>query len=174
MTQREAGRGWIGKELISFIAASTVLCFRFMTKTVWKTNNSLNITYHWAVSRPSVSHSAPTVRRQGGGQEGGKVHSQDFWPNLTMEYSIKYSNKKLGSCFPHVEIAWRLSGASHCWWAFLLLTNFYSYFLHLLNSLNLDLWVFSWFCPSDSLPFPLAGEWEQECNSKKQNCSWIP
>lgn len=93
MTQREAVLGLVGMELIIFMAAHMVLCFGFVYKTVQKTHQCTGP--RWAQCQDLLCFSLCTHSEKAeSGQEVGREHSQDCWPHLTMEYSIKYRLRK--------------------------------------------------------------------------------
>lgn len=190
MTQREAVLGLVGMELIIFMAAHMVLCFGFVYKTVQKTHQCTGP--RWAQCQDLLCFSLCTHSEKAeSGQEVGREHSQDCWPHLTMEYSIKYRLRKkkkkpqekkekqnktkptqpkpLGVVFPKQGLLgdWLVhhtAGGREGMTAFPLPGNFYSDFLHLLNYLNLDLQVFLGFA---LLILFQGSEWQQEPTSKE-------
>lgn len=141
-----------------FIAACVELCVWFVTEQCWEHTSG------WALADQSCtasgvslivfvppapsSHCPPASRLEE--KEAGKGHSQESCPQLTWDIPYHIMSclalKQKSGWFSKVAIAQRLAG--HCsaqgrWWVIAFASLEFFSFLHSLNCLHLDLWIFS-------------------------------
>ena len=102
-------------ELIFFIVVCTVLCFGFIMKTVLMITQRC-FSYCWAVLTQSEGlfcfSPYSTSEEAGGGQEAGRGHSQDSWPQLT-----KGIFQTIGCHAQHIKLGAEVGrGGCSEWW----------------------------------------------------------
>lgn len=143
-----------------FTAACMVRCFTFITKAVLLARQCFSC--HWTVpaqpqSLPQFSSCPP--QQLGWGQAGARERTGlGQLTQSDMPCSAMLSSKIWGHLSKGVSS--RRSTGHHSagrWWLLFHHLWFYS-FLHFLNCLYLNPGVFSWFCPSNSLPILLQGK----------------
>lgn len=158
-----------------FIAACGELYFQFVTERYWEHTSGWALADQTCTASglslflsvpPAQSPHCPLASRLKE-KEAGKQHSQEICPQLTWDipYHIMSCSalKKKSDWSSKVVIAQRLAGnhsAQGGWWVIAFASLGFFSFLHSLNSLHLDLWIFSLLlflcfpCPTGSLVGP--------------------